>query len=136
MSTPATYSRNLRENAVLSASPTQLVVELYDGAQRFLRKGADAMAAKDLEGAHNALSRAELIIRYLDSVIDDEQGEIATTLHSLYGFCLRHLNEARMGQEPAKVRAVVRVLSPLRSAWHRVAAPASDEAAEAVEEGV
>ena len=121
MSTPATYSRTLRENAVLSASPVQLVVELYDAALRFLRQGAEAMTAKEIERAHIALGRGELIIRYLDSVIDDERGEIAGTLHSLYGFSLRHLNAARMGQEPAKVRAAIRVLSRLRGAWHRVA---------------
>jgi flagellar protein FliS len=122
MSTPATYSRTLRENAILSASPAQLIVELYDAAQRYLRQGAEAMAAKEVESAHNALVRAELIIRYLDSVLDDEQGELPGTLHSLYGFSLRHINEARMGQEPAKVRAVIRVLARLRSAWQRVAA--------------
>ena len=59
---------------MLSASPTQLVVMLYDGARRFLRQAAAAMQAREIERAHNALRRAELIIAHLDGVLDDDQG--------------------------------------------------------------
>lgn len=110
-----------RQNAVLSASPAQLVVELYDGARRFLRQAAEAMGARQIEQAHNKLRRAELIIDHLNGVIDDEQGEISQQLHSIYAFLLQHLNEARMTLDRGKVEEVSRLLGELREAWQEAA---------------
>lgn len=121
VASPLASSKAYRQNAVLSASPAQLVVELYDGARRFLRQAADAMGARDIERAHQKLRRAEMIIDHLNSVIDDDQGEISTQLHTVYAFYLAHLNEARMSQDPEKVRAVARMLGDLREAWNQVA---------------
>lgn len=121
VASPLTSSKAYRQNAVLSASPAQLVIELYDGARRFLRQAAEAMGEREIERAHNKLRRAEMIIDHLNGVIDDDQGEIAPHLHAVYAFYLAHLNEARMKQDPGKVREVSRMLGQLREAWREVA---------------
>jgi flagellar protein FliS len=121
VASPLTSSKAYRQNAVLSASPAQLVIELYDGARRFLRQAAEAMGEREIERAHNKLRRAEMIIDHLNGVIDDDQGEIASHLHAVYAFYLAHLNEARMKQDPGKVREVSRMLGQLREAWREVA---------------
>jgi flagellar protein FliS len=117
----AAYSRSLRENTILSASPAGLIVALYDGARRFLTDGSQAMRAREIERSHRALRRAEMIIDYLNQIIDDEQGEVAQTLHSLYAFARRHLNSARISLDAEKVDEVIRVLEPLREAFNQVA---------------
>ena len=114
------YSRSLRENNILSASPAGLIVALYDGAKRFLGEGAEAMRKHEIERSHHALRRAEMIIDYLNQIIDDEQGEIAQSLHSLYAFARRHLNSARMSLDAGKVEEVIRVLDPLRDAFNQI----------------
>jgi flagellar protein FliS len=121
LASPLASSKAYRQNAVLSASPAQLVVELYDGARRFLRQAAEAMTEREVERAHQKLRRAELIIDHLDGVIDDDQGEISSHLHAVYAFYLAHLNEARMTQDPAKVREIAGMLGQLREAWREVA---------------
>jgi flagellar protein FliS len=121
VASPLASSKAYRQNAVLSASPAQLVVELYDGARRFLRQAADAMGAREVERAHQKLRRAEMIIDHLNSVIDDGQGEISSHLHAIYAFYLAHLNEARMSQDPEMVREVATMLGQLREAWKDVA---------------
>jgi flagellar protein FliS len=111
-----------RENAVLSATPAQLVVMLYDGARRFLRQAATAMRAGEVERAHNTLRRAELIVAHLDGVLDDEQGEeLAERLHSIYQFCLTHLNRGRMSQDAGKLEEVGDLLGELRQSWSEIA---------------
>jgi flagellar secretion chaperone FliS len=111
-----------RENAVLSATPTQLVVMLYDGARRFLRQATAAMRAGEVERAHNTLRRAELIIVHLDGVLDDERGDqVAQRLHAIYHFCLAHLNRGRMGQDAAKLEEVGNLLGELRESWAEIA---------------
>lgn len=123
--TPQTYRENAqayRENAVLSASPVELVVMLYDGARRFLRLAAAAMREGDIERTHSTLRRAELIVIHLDDVLDDEQGEpIAGQLHPIYRFCLTHVRSARHDRDADKLDEVSRLLGELRSSWAEIA---------------
>jgi len=113
-----------RRGAVLAASREQLVVMLYDGARRFLRQGAIAMREGQIERAHNALRRCELILGSLDSALDFEQGQVSERLHSIYGFCLVHLNRARLKQDATMVEEVSEMLGELRDAWVQIAAAA------------
>jgi flagellar protein FliS len=121
MSDQTTAPRTYRQTAVLSASPAQLVLELYDAARRFLSQGATALSDRDIELAHNKLRRAEEIISYLGEVIDDEQGELAANLHSIYAFSLSHLNEARINLDAHRVQEVSALLGELRPAWQELA---------------
>jgi flagellar secretion chaperone FliS len=111
-----------RRGAVLAAGPAELVVILYDGARRFLRQAAAAMRDGEVERAHVTLRHGELIIAHLNTTLDLEQGEVAARLRQLYEFSLRHLNAARMAQDPAMVEAVTELLGELRDAWAKVAA--------------
>ncbi len=110
-----------RQSAVLSASPGELVVMLYDAARRFLRQACVAMEHDEVERAHNTLRRAELIIGQLDGTLDREQGQISERLHAIYQFCLAHLNRGRMGQDTRMLEEVSTLLGELREAWTEVA---------------
>lgn len=115
------YSPNAyRESAVLTASPEQLVVMLYDGARRFLNQAANAMRDKDVETAHLKLRRAEAIITHLRDTLDLNQGEVAARLQAIYLFCNRHLNQARVQRDPKKIEEVSSLLAELRSAWSAI----------------
>jgi flagellar protein FliS len=118
MSSHLAYSpRAYRENAVLSAPPERLIVMLYDGARRFLHQAAAAMREQQIEASHVKLRRAEDIVIHLRESLDLEQGEIALRLQSIYIFCQRHLREARIERNPAKVEEVSGLLGTLREAW-------------------
>lgn len=110
-----------RQSAVLSASPGELVVMLYDAARRFLRQACIAMEQGEVERAHNTLRRAELVIGQLDGTLDLEQGQISDRLHAIYQFCLSHLNRGRMGQDTRMLEEVSSLLGELREAWTEVA---------------
>jgi flagellar protein FliS len=110
-----------RQSAVLTASPEQLVVLLYDGARRFLYQAGVAMRAGNYQVSHAKLRRAEEIITHLRDTLDLEQGEVAIRLQSIYLFCNRHLNEARVQRDPEKLEHVSSLLGDLRDAWNTVA---------------
>ncbi|HYM55140.1 MAG TPA: flagellar export chaperone FliS [Solirubrobacteraceae bacterium] len=122
MSYAAASPEAYRQSAVLAATPGQLVVLLYDGARRFLRQAAIAMRAGEIERTHNTLRRAEMIIAHLDGTLDFDQGQVSERLHAIYGFCLRHLNGARLSQDATKLEEVSELLGELRDAWAQVAA--------------
>jgi flagellar protein FliS len=109
-----------RESAVLTASRERLVVMLYDGACRFLEQGAAAMRAGDIGATHVKLRRGEAIISHLQHTLDMEQGDIPKNLLTIYLFCRRHLNRARLEKDPAKVEDVIRLLRQLRDAWDAI----------------
>jgi flagellar secretion chaperone FliS len=113
-----------RENSILTASPEQLVVMLYDGAGRFLRQAEGSMIDGSWLQASEKLSRAEAIIDELLATLDMDAGEVADRLQSIYVFCKMRLIEARIERDAVRVDQVARLLGELREAWSQVRSPA------------
>jgi flagellar secretion chaperone FliS len=114
-----------REASVMTASPEQLVVMLYDGAGRFLRQAEGAMnGGGTWLQASQKLSRAEAIIDELLATLDMDAGEIAERLQAIYVFCKTRLIEARLERDPGRVDQVARLLAELRDAWATIEPPA------------
>jgi len=121
MSAYAPAPNAYRESAVLTATPEQLVVMLYDGANRFLTQSAIAMRAGRAGLAGEKLRRAEAIIDELLATLDMSVGEIAERLQALYLFFKEHLMSARLKQDAGKVDEVAHFMRELRSSWAAVA---------------
>jgi flagellar protein FliS len=114
-----------RQQSILTATPGQLVVMLYDGCLRFLHQGAHAMREGNVGEAGARLTRAEAIIEELLSTLDlEEGGVIASRLQGIYVFCMRHLMQARVERDPEMIEKVGELLSELRDSWSQVAATA------------
>lgn len=107
-----------RLNAVETASPEQLTLMCYDGALRFMRRAAKALDAADRSDATSSIGRAQAIINELNVTLDMEAGgEISTNLRSLYLFVNRHLSDAIVTDDSAKIRESMNLIGELRSAW-------------------
>ncbi len=117
------YARTYRANAVLTASPGQLVLMLYDGALKALAIALDAFARPEadvqrIETINTQLQKAQAIIRELQGGLNFEAGgEIAQTMNRLYEFHLRRLFEANIRKQPEPVREVEKLVRDLRDAW-------------------
>ncbi len=91
---------------------------LYDGMLRFLAQAKDAMGGKDRARAGDRLDRAFAILNELTgSLRPDVAPELCGQLESIYHFCMDHIVEANVEQDPAKLDEVMGVLTPLRAAW-------------------
>lgn len=111
-----------QRTAVLTATQGQLIVMLYDGANRFLAQAAQSMSGNQIEQAHKRLRRAEMIISHLQASLDFEHGgELAPRLAAIFSFCLRHLNQARINRDPERIEQVRGLLGTLGDAWAQVA---------------
>ena len=109
------------QQAVLTASPGQLVVMLYDGACRFLTQAAFALREGDRARAQQRLRRAEAIIDELLVTLDMDAGEISSNLQGIYVFCRRQLTDARAEDDADKIDWVNEQLADLREAWAEIA---------------
>jgi len=117
----ASSPRAYRQSAVLTATPGQLVVLLYDGVHRFLKQAAIATRSGDIAISHNKLRRAEMIISHLRETLDMEQGEVAERLRAIYNHCTRQLGEARFNRDADAIEQVDKLLGELREAWAQAA---------------
>jgi flagellar protein FliS len=119
----ASHSVAYKQQSILTATPGQLVVMLYDGCLRFLHQAAYAMREGNIGESDTRLQRAEAIINELHSTLDMEKGGVvASRLQGIYVFCSRHLLEARMARSPEMIEKVSELLSELRGAWAQIAA--------------
>lgn len=131
MATPATYSQAMQyhRTRVETASPTQLIEILYDGAVRFLTGAADHMRDGNLEARHTHLIKGQRIIGELISVLDlAHGGEVAANLGRLYGFMLQQLVNANLHDQEQPIRDVVGMLRDLREAWGAVGSASPEHA--------
>ncbi len=117
------YARLYRANSVLTASPGQLVLVLYDGALSAL---AAARAAFDrpatdfrrFEAINTQLCKAQRIISELRGTLDfTVGGEFAPLMDRLYEYYNRRLFEANINKQVEPVREVEELLRQIRDSW-------------------
>lgn len=117
------HARTYRTNSVLTASPGQLVLMLYDGALKAMRLAQEGFAQvgsdpRRLEGINTNLLKAQAIIGELQDTLDHQAGgEFAATMHRLYDYYNRRLLEANIRKDPKPVAEVERLLRDVRDAW-------------------
>src|SRR5262245_51332640 len=117
------YARTYRTNAILTASPGQLVLMLYDGALKAIalaREGFNAPAddPRRIELINQQLLKAQAILVELQNGLNlDSGGEFARTMHRLYDYHNRRLLEANVRKQVEPVIEVERLVRELRDAW-------------------
>ena len=110
-----------KETAVTTQNKGRLIVMLYDGAIKFLRKAIADLENKDYESKGRNIGKAQNIILELNTVLDMESGgEIAQNLRSLYNFMYRHLGQANIKCEPQMVHEVIKLLEDLNQSWRAI----------------
>lgn len=122
---PAAYSTQAtryRDAELLSATPGQLVVMLFDKTLLTLRRARLACEARRIEERCDQIVKASEMITELRACLDFEQGgDIARQLDALYGFMLRELLVVNRTQEAARLDPVIRVATDLRDAFAQIA---------------
>ena len=104
--------------SVGTADPADLVVQLYDGALRFLRQAQKAAAAGNQPAVAKAVNRAHAIIGELDGCLDVEKGgEVAKNLEAVYTFLLHHLNVGLLQKSATHIDDAIAILEPLREGF-------------------
>jgi flagellar protein FliS len=114
----AAQAARYREAELLSATPGQLVVMLFDKMLLTLRRARLAMDAGDIEQRTVQLLAADDMIAELKVSLDHEQGgAISRDLDALYAFMLRELHAANRTKDGARIDVVLRIAAELREAF-------------------
>jgi flagellar protein FliS len=102
----------------LTADPATLMLQLFDGAMRFLRRAIKARERGDRAQFAQLESRAHAIIGELAGSLNHEVGgAVAENLARLYEFMLHHLTEGLVAGSPAHLERVIGLLQTLRDGF-------------------
>src|SRR5579872_76442 len=115
---------------VESASPTRLIVLLYEGAIRFCHIARAAMLRGDLETQNLNLVRAQRIVGELIASLDRKAGgDVAARLSNIYAHVLEELVAANLYDRADKVDHVIHLLTEMRASWVEIDRLASGDGA-------
>lgn len=123
------YAKVGVETGVMSASPHQLIVMLFDGAKMAIRTARLHMSNGNIQEKGKAISRAlDIITQGLMAGLDREKGgDIAENLARVYEYIGRLLLQASLHNDVSKLDEAESLLADIDSAWREIGNTASGQ---------
>ena len=97
MALPNAYAQ-YQNNKIMTASPAELTLMLYEGAIKFCNIAELAIEQKDIPKAHANIVKVERIIDYLRQTLD-MQYAVAQDFENIYSYLSRRLVEANIKKD-------------------------------------
>lgn len=104
---------------ILTASPAELTLMLYDGAIKFTNIAILAIEKNDMEKAHNNIRKTERIIIEFQSSLDHKY-EVANDFEKVYLYLISRLREANIRKDADILQEVLKHLRTMRDTWKEV----------------
>ena len=110
------------EISVNTASPTRLVVMLYEGAIKALTRAANDIRTRDLVSKQKSVNQGMAIIKHLRLTLDkDKGGQIAEELDRIYSYAFSRVLDGSIKLDAGAIEEAIKVLSDLLPAWEEIA---------------
>src|SRR6478672_10366873 len=111
-------AQNYLRMRVMTATPEQLQMMLYDGAIRFAEQGRMALQEKNFEKSYTMIARVQKILTEMSaSLKHDVFPELCGKLAALYNFAYRKLIEANVDHTIDALDEALNVLRFQRETW-------------------
>lgn len=111
----ATYANN----KVMTASPAELTLMLYEGAIKFCNIAIKAIDDKDMTTAHNNIMKVENIVRELRGSLNHKY-PVAKDFEAVYKYVEQRLIEANIKKDKEILEEVLTHLRTMRDTWKEV----------------
>lgn len=118
MALPNRYEQ-YSNNKIMTASPSELTLMLYDGAIKFCNIAIMGVEQKDIGKAHSNIIKTEKIIRYLRETLDMKY-PVAQDFENIYVYLDRRLVEANLKKDKDILEEVCGHLRSVRDTWKEV----------------
>lgn len=104
---------------VLTASPAELTLMLYEGAIKFCNIAITAIEQKDIQKAHTNIVKTERIIDHFRATLDMKY-PVAEDFDRVYEYLQRRLLEANMKKDEEILKEVCGHIRSMRDTWKEV----------------
>lgn len=118
MALPNAYAQ-YNNSKILTASPAELTLMLYEGAIKFCNIASLAIDQKDVEKAHLNITKAEKIIDHLRVTLDMKY-PVAQDFERVYSYLSERLIQANVTKDKEIVEEVCGHLRTMRETWKEV----------------
>lgn len=118
MALPGAYTQ-YNNSKILTASPAELTLMLYDGAIKFCNIAIQAVEQKDIEKAHNNITRTQRIVDYFRQTLDMKY-PVSQDFDRVYSYLSRRLVEANVKKDKEILEEVNQHLHSMRDTWREV----------------
>jgi len=108
-----------KKQDVLTASPIDLVIMLYDALKRNILMGKRGIVNKNVPAAHKHLMKAQMILTELINSLDMNY-QISEELLDLYEFALKSIADANMHKDAGPLDPIVEMVDSIREAWKEI----------------
>ena len=108
-----------KNSKILTASPAELTLMLYDGCIKFCNMAVMAINAKDYPAANQNIRKAERIIGEFQMTLDHKY-EVAKDFDNIYDYVLRRLHEANVAKDTEILGECITHMRSLRDTWKEV----------------
>jgi len=108
-----------QSNKVMTASPAELTLMLYDGAIKFGNVAVAAIEQKDIQKAHTNIIKVQKIIDYLRQTLDMKY-PVAKDFDNIYAYLSKRLVEANIKKDAEIMEEVNTHLRSVRDNWKEV----------------
>ena len=105
-----------KRQQVLTATPEQLTLMLYNGCLKFIGEGIEAVKGKKYEDANTSLQKAQRIISEFRLTLNMDY-EISHQLFPLYNYVYDRLIEGNLKSDIAPLEESKEIITELRDAW-------------------
>lgn len=109
-------SNSYLENAVLTASPEELTLMLYDGTIKFMNQALIYITAKNMAKANETIQKAQNIFGELMSTLNMDY-EVSNDLYKMYDFIITSLIQANIKKDVPLIREMISLTRDLRNTW-------------------
>ena len=118
MAMPDAYSQ-YNNSKILTASPAELTLMLYEGAIKFCNIAIVAVEQKDVPKAHTNIVKTQRIIDYLRQTLDMKY-QVAQDFENIYVYLSQRLVEANIKKDKDILEEVNVHLRSVRDTWKEV----------------
>lgn len=108
-----------QNNKIMTASPAELTLMLYEGAIKFCNIAIMGIEQGDIEKAHNNNMKVQRIIKEFIASLDDKY-EVSKDFQNVYDYLLRRLHEANISKDKEIMEEVLTHLRTMRDTWKEV----------------
>lgn len=105
-----------KENNVMTASPENLTLLLYNGALKFIQQAKIYIEQKNVQKSHEVIMRAQAIIQELNITLNMDY-EISHNLRALYTYMHERLVDANIHKDNTILDEVAGMVTELRDTW-------------------
>lgn len=106
-------------NKIMTASPAELTLMLYEGAIKFCNIAIVAVEEKDINKAHQNIMKVEAIIEEFQATLNHKY-PVAKDFDEVYSYLMVRLRDANIKKDKDILEEVLKHLRTMRDTWKEV----------------